>query len=683
MSLSFLVPAFLVGLAALAIPVLIHLTRKNTNDPTDFPSLMFVQRIPHKSTQRRRIRNWPLLLLRCLAIGLIALAFARPFLNSEEANAAAAATGTREVVILLDRSYSMGFGDRWERAKGEALEAIEGLGQYDRATLLLFDTRSEAVVESSLDRALLRSAVEDAEVGSRSTRYAPAFRYAERVLSASAQPRREVVLISDFQRNAWDTDVGEAASITLPARTVITPISMAEGEPSNVTIGSVTFRRTVAAGRERAIATARLVNQGPVARPGTPVTLEIDGRRVETQTVDLAASGAATVEFAAVTLAATGMTRGSVRLPDDSLAADNVFNFALSPDQRLGVVIVDGGGGSQASYFLERSLAIGDAPGFRTVIRPAGGLRAVDLEQASVVLLNQAAIPSGVVGERLRTFVENGGGVVFLMGDNRTGGWEGVLPDRVGRVVDYDAQGGIRIGFIDFGHPAFEAFSTPRSGDFTAARFYRYRAIPAVEGQRILAKFSDGGAALTEQSVGKGRVLVWASTVDGDWNDLAVQPVFLPFVHQLVKHASGYAPAMPAFTVGDPFDPAIMAAAAQQFGLAMTPSGERVELEEDRPLTLDEPGFYELRDARSGAQSSAIAVNVDPAESNLEAISPEEVVRVLSPDDATARASGPLTLTVQEREREQSAWWYLVVIGFVLLAIETVLSNWKRRTVTA
>ena len=72
-------------------------------------------------------------------------------------------------------------------------------------------------------------------------------------------------------------------------------------------------------------------------------------------------------------------------------------------------------------------------------------------------------------------------------------------------------------------------------------------------------------AALTEQPVGKGRVMVWASTVDNDWNDLAVQPVLLPFVHQLVKHASGYAPAKPAFTVGDPFDPAVSAAAAQFF----------------------------------------------------------------------------------------------------------------------
>jgi hypothetical protein len=270
--------------------------------------------------------------------------------------------------------------------------------------------------------------------------------------------------------------------------------------------------------------------------------------------------------------------------------------------------------------------------------------------------------------------------VLLLVGEGRTGGWEGVVPDRVGQAVDHAGDGGIALGFIDFGHPAFAAFSTPRSGDFTAARFYRYRALPAAASQRVLARFSDGGTALTEQPVGKGRVMVWASSLDAEATDLAVQPVFLPFVHELVKHASGYAPSRPAFTVGDPFDPAVAAVASQQFGLAITPSGERVELDEQGTLTLDEPGFYELRDARSGASASAVAVNVDPTESNLEAVPVQEVVGAVTPrSDAGSRSSGPLSLTLQDREREQSAWWYLVVVGFLLLAAETVLSNWRRK----
>ncbi|MBW3630600.1 MAG: BatA domain-containing protein [Gemmatimonadetes bacterium] len=680
MSLSFLVPAFLIGLAALAVPILIHLTRRQTKESVDFPSLMFVARVPHRSTARRRIRNWPLLLMRCLAIALITLAFARPFLQREEASAAPVLTGARETVILLDRSYSMSYGDRWARAKQEASARIESMRTNDRVSLILFDSRSEAAAESSPDKAMLRAALGAAGPSSRATRYSPALRYAERLLTASPHPRREVVVISDFQRNGWEKDAGEARSIRFPAGTVITPVSIGNPNPSNVVVGSVSFTRTLAAGRERAVATARLVNQGDRAQPALPVTLEIDGRRVDTRTVSLDANGGtATVEFAPVTLTETGVTRGVVRTPADSLPADNNYFFGLSPDQRIGVVLVDGSGGGQGNFFLERALSIGDTPGFRTVSRPEGGLTAADLTQASVVVLNQARIPGGELGNRLRTFVENGGGVLMLLGDSRTGGWEGVMPDRRGSAVDH-GDAGIALGFIDFGHPAFSAFSTPRSGDFTGARFYRYRQLPSGTNQRVLARFSDGGTALTEQPVGKGRVMVWAASMDADATDLAVQPVFLPFMHELVKHASGYAQARPAFTVGDPFDPAAAAVASQQFGLAISPSGDRFELDQQATLTLDEPGFYQLRDGRSGAGSSVVAVNVDPTESNMEAVPATEVVSAITPrPEAGSRSGGPLALTLQDKEREQSAWWYLVVVGFLLLAAETAISNWRKR----
>lgn len=681
MPITFLVPAFLIGLAALAVPIIIHLTRKETKDAVDFPSLMFVQRIPHRSTSRRRIRNWPLLLLRCLAIALITAAFARPFFSSGDGSAnAAITTGSREMVVLLDRSYSMGYGDRWGRAQAAAIERLDDLNSTDRGSVVLFDSRSEAVVESSPDRALLRSAVEGAEPGPRATRFAPALRHAERLLAGSPHPRRELVIISDFQRSGWQADESELSSINLPAQTNVTAVPITSEGESNISVASVTFDRTVAsAGAERAIATARLVNRGAEARADIPVTLEIGGRPIESKTVSLDPNGSGSVQFAPVTLGASGMTRGVVRTPDDALAADNAFHFALSPDQRIGVVVVDGGG--QGSYFLQRSLAIGSAPGFRTLAREDGALRAADLTLASVVVLNQASLPTGEVGRRLRAFVENGGGLILMVGENRTGEWDGALPNLAGRTVDHTGDGGTALGFLDFAHPALEVFSAPRSGDFTEPRFYRYRAIAEAPGQRVLARFSDGGAALVEHAVGNGRVLVWASMVDAQWNDLAVQPVFLPFVHQLTKYAAGYAPPQPAFTVGDAFDPGVAAAASHEFGIALTPEGERINLEETGPMTLDEPGFYELRDARTGAEASALAVNVDPNESQLETVPVNDVIAAISPSsDEATRARGSLTLTIQERERAQSAWWYLVVVGFLLLAAETVLSNWRRKT---
>ena len=135
--MSFLTPLFLIGLAGLAVPVLLHLIQRERKQVVQFPSLMFLRRIPYQSVRRRRIHHWLLLMMRLAALALIVFAFARPFFRGAETPASAAG-GAREVVILVDRSYSMGYGDRWSRAIAAARSAIESLGPADRVSIVLF-----------------------------------------------------------------------------------------------------------------------------------------------------------------------------------------------------------------------------------------------------------------------------------------------------------------------------------------------------------------------------------------------------------------------------------------------------------------------------------------------------------------------------------------------------------------
>lgn len=680
MPLSFLVPAFLVGLAALAIPVLIHLSRRQTKEPVRFPSLMFLQRIPQQTEQRRRIHRWPLLILRALALLLLILAFARPFVDSDDAGDAAATTGSREVVVLVDQSYSMSVGDRWDRAVAAAEEVIDGLSGTDRGTVILFDSGAESATQSTVDQQVLRNAVEDAEPGPFTTRYAPAIRYGARLLSSSPLPRHEMVVISDFQRSGWDVDGGEISSIRLPAGTEITPISVSEVETShNVTVADADVERETAAGRERVTVTARLIGTGSLP-PTVPVTLSVDGRPVETLMASFDEGDNASVAFNPVTLPQTGTVRGHLAVADDDLATDDELNFVLSSDQRMGVLILDGsGGGERSSFFLERALAIGDEPGFRTEMRRSSQVTALDLASNSVVILNQEAFPSGESGERLRSFVEQGGGVVMILGDNRIGEWSGTLPS-VAQAVDRTSAGGTTMGYIDTGHPVFEAFAGPRSGDFSSARFFRYRPINRDALPRILARYADGGIALGERPVENGRLLVWTSTLDSNWNDLALQPVFLPFLHQLVRYAAGYSPPRGWLTVGEPLDPRAIAPVGEEFVLALTPDGERLDLTSDSPFTLEQAGFYELRRSEDDQQPVTFAVNVDPGEAETTAFDPEEMrSALLAAVDASAGTAADRSLTLAERERQQSGWWYLVVIAFALFAAETLLSNRAKR----
>src|SRR5690348_6308060 len=129
--MSFLSPFLLFGLGAIAVPVLVHLIQRERKHVINFPSLMFVQRIPYQSVRRRRIRHWPLLLMRAAAMTLIILAFARPFFARGAAAAMAASGGSREIVIMLDQSASMGYGDHWQKALDAAHGAINSLNASD------------------------------------------------------------------------------------------------------------------------------------------------------------------------------------------------------------------------------------------------------------------------------------------------------------------------------------------------------------------------------------------------------------------------------------------------------------------------------------------------------------------------------------------------------------------------
>ncbi len=681
MSLSFLVPAFLAGLLALAVPVLVHLSRRETKEPVPFPSLMFLQNVPQKRTEKRRIHRWPLLLLRCLAIMLLVLAFARPFLEREGAPVVIANGTEREVVVLLDRSYSMGLGDRWERAVAAASDAFEDLTVRDRGTIIFFDSGADAATESTTDRNVLLAALRDAEPGVGTTRYAPGLRYAARVLSASPLPRRELVVVSDFQRAGWEADGGEIASVRLPEGTMVSTESVAAGESgTNLTMENAEFDRTIVEGRERVTITGRLVASGPLAG-AVPVSLEVDGRVVETRQVEFGEDSSAEVTFSPLTLPTSGATRGVLRIPGDDLEVDNSLNFVLSSDQRIPVVIVEGpGASSDGSFFLERALAIGNEPGFRTTVRSAGEFRASDLVGNPVVVLNQASFPEGEEGARLRSHVAQGGGLIMLLGNNDPGSWPEVLPN-VPAAVDRRSGGGVALGYIDTGHPVFEAFAGPRSGDFGSARIYRYRPLPPESFPRVLARFGDGGIALAERPVEQGRVLVWTSSVDASGSDIALQPIFLPFIHQVVKHAAGYTPPASWLTIGEPFDGRGVLPPGDDYVTVLTPSSEQIRLTSGSLLGPNEVGFYEVRDQAGSTVLTSFAANVDPSESEQTVFDPVEMETVLAAaTQGSAGGGSELELTLQERERQQNGWWYLIVVAFVLLAAETLLSNRSGRS---
>jgi len=705
---SFLAPLFFAGLTALAIPVVIHLINRERKEVVEFPSLMFLQRIPYRSVRRQKLRHVFLLMLRCLALAIVVMAFARPFIRRQGANVASGA-GARELVVLIDRSYSMGAGDHWPRAQAAARRAVANLRPSDRATIVGFDDDAAALTPPTQDVAVLSAAINALHPGSEATRYAPPLKLASQILAGSNLPRREVVLISDFQRRGWAT----RDEIAFPSGTTITNVDVAAGDSAmaDAAVADVSVSRSEGE-RDRATIAARLTNTGATPISNVDVTLELNGRVADTRRVTLPAAGATQVRFASMAIP-SGTSTGLVRFAGaaatgrtNELAANDRYYFTIAPDAGVSVLLVEPSTPRpNEGLFLTRALAIGDRPSFRVDVRKTGGLAPADLDGRSLIVFDEVPPPLGDGGRRLREFLDNGGGVLVVAGDqlpaNAWGGeWSAALPGTLGPVIDRSGDAGGTLAWIDYDHPVFDVFNAPRSGDFATARFLRYRRLTVradsgrrtagiadtASGAHVLARFDDGAPALVEQRVGRGKLLVWASTLDSYWNDLPLQPVFLPFVHQVAKYAGRYSGARGWFTAGEVLDLSRHAELTSTMSrkdapvVVEAPSGARIRLASANEglVPLHEQGFYEIRpEGAARGMGQRVAVNLDPAEANLARIDPEELKAAVLASGGNGVGAAPLidAPSREDTERRQTIWWYLLALAGILLATETLMSN--------
>jgi hypothetical protein len=440
----------------------------------------------------------------------------------------------------------------------------------------------------------------------------------------------------------------------------------------------VSFARSTFTNQERVAVTAVVVNRSMRSLNGGQLVLEIGGRPVQTQPLAVEAGSSASVTFDPVTVGAANV-RGTVRAGNDALVADNVFNFVISPVQPLRVIVIDRGGNGSAALYLTRALAIGDTPRFETTVKQPDAVSDDELRRASTVVLNDVAVPAAL-GRRLARFVEMGGGLFVALGPRASWPQEvDILPAVLQAPVDRTRGDAARIGALEYGHPVFEPFRAPRSGDFAAARIYGYRGVTPSPMAQILARFDAGAPALLERRTGTGRVLLWTSSLDLAWSDFPLKPVFLPFVHRSVRHLSAYAEPAPWSTVGQVLDASFGASGAQALnGVVITPSGRQVPVDDEggEVLELTEQGFYELRSRAGEGVAAVVASNVDSAESDLTTMDPKEIVAAaIGGDDGTPRAAAGVPLPPDAQERSQRLWWYLLCIGILVLGADTLISN--------
>ena len=668
MNLALLVPAFLIGLGILTVPVLIHLRQRERTEPIRFPSLMFLRQIPHKATERRRLTHPFLLFLRALACALLVLAFARPFLKRSDTRPLLGSP-PRTVIVAVDRSMSMGYRGTWNRARDSALAAVRGLGRGDRLALVAFDETAEIAAGLSIDPATFNSQLARLVPTGHATRFAPAIRVANDIAVQARGSTVEIVFVTDLQR----TGVAGLESVEQPRGATLRVVSVGPSDPVNARLADVQADQQIQGRQARLTVTARAVSQGAGARDAK-ATLVVAGRELATVPIRLKPNTVQSVRFDPVIIPATEAT-ALVALAPDNLPADDTLRFALGAATGVEVVLALPAGASRTeSLFLEKALAISRSPTLTVTVRRGGGLSDADLETVAAVVISDVGALSARSNASLERFIGRGGGVVLFAGRGPAPAPDQArwLPGAIGRVIDRSSDRGARLGQLDSDHPVFEPFKDAIASDFGVARFYRYRDIRPDSGSAVLGRFDDGRPALVERAGPAGRVVLIAGSANVDWSDLPLQPVFLPLVQRLVAHVAGLVDAKRWFAVGDV---GALPRTLERLTLQSPGGGERrIEPDSSRTVELSQAGTYLARSDRAAEPVARFAVNTPIAESDLTAVGAKEIGALLKATSDSIGQAAELP-PVAAQERSQSWWLYLLVLAMIVLVIEALYSR--------
>ncbi|QDV32786.1 BatA domain-containing protein [Tautonia plasticadhaerens] len=683
--MSFLTPLYILGALAIAAPIVFHLIRRTPKGEVPFSSLMFLSPTPPKLTRRSRLENWPLLLLRALALLLLALAFGRPFLR-QAARLDAGEAADRRVVVLLDTSASMRRGDLWERARRLADEAIGETRPGDRLAVLAFDdatrpllsfdesgtldpSRRLAVARSRLDE--LRPTWRATDLGQALLDAVAAFEDEARGDDLAGEVPRRIVLVSDLQRGARLDAIGDVewpADVRVELRTVSDP----SGNAGLQRLATPTVP-TADAEQDDAIR-VRVSNEG--GSPGERFRVgwaEGDERPTdvsvppgESRVVRVARPG--------------GGTGGALILEGDPSEFDNVVYIADAPvvPETLLFLGDDALDDPEALlYYVAR--AFEDLPGREVRVRAvrAGEALAIETEQA-VPLVVVADDPGEEAVARLSRFARDGGTVLGVLASaDHAGTIEAIGGLTLGDVEEARVDPDAMLGEIDFGHPLFAPMAGPQYNDFTNVRFWHYRRIDeeSLGDGRVVARFEGGTPAVVEWPMGRGRLVVLASSWGPGDSQLARSSKFVPLMTSLLDRGAEDEFDAGGLTVGD----RIPVPEGDGERVVRTPGGSDVVLSAgtDEFSGAEVPGVYAV-EGPDGPRR--FAVNLDPAEGRtdpLEVAALEQLgVRMAGREaDEADEAEARRQLMNAELERRQKLWRWGVVAAIGILIVETWLAG--------
>ena len=669
--MGFLAPWFLAGLAALGVPVFVHLLRKHVTTPRPVSSLMFFERGIQSSTRHQRLRYLLLFALRSALLLLVVLAFANPFIRrTTDANG-------RLLLIVRDNSFSMREGTRFANTKQQALAVLAAKPHAQKAQVIALGGQLEVLTQPITDEAQLRSALESIQPGDGHANFGDLGR-SIRAMAETARRPIDLHLFSDMQRTAMPTNF---ADIVLPPNVALLLHDVAKGSvPPNWTVERVSAPAELADPKDPKQSRVEAV----VAGFGTPqaektVSLVVNGKAIATHKVTVPANGRAAVEFAPIDVG-YGFNRCEVRIEGgDVFPADDASLFVIRRSDPERVLFVHAANDTRSPLYFGAALGAAGQASF--ILQSVAAEQTTDLDPSkfSFVVLSDAVTLPSIFEHTLAQYVSKGGSVFIALGTNA--GQHARIPlwgADVKAAHDYARTGGpATVGQLDFTHPALAQEQPGRdNGGWAETKFFYAASVDPGE-SRVAARLSDGTPLLLDKQIGEGHVLLLTSGLENLTNDLPLHPVFVAFVDKTARYLSGRG-RVNGFQLVDSF---------LQLRSAAAPVGEVANVEVidpdgRRPLSLSETrtvqtfrlrraGFYQVRFANG--RDAVIGVNPDRRESDLQPIAPD--VQQLWSGNSNNVPVQKAAAVDDVKYRPVNLWWYVILLALVVAVAETVLAS--------
>jgi aerotolerance regulator-like protein/VWA domain-containing protein len=702
--LSFLNPAFLWGALAASIPVIIHLINRRRARTVRFPAVKFVLRSERRVARKYRVKQWLLLALRTLILFLLTTALAEPVLQPNVGDLAEI-NQTRAVVLILDNSMSMAYQaagtHSWELAKEAAGLVLQELRPQDQGALLPLVAAGEPPQALSGDRVWLIQRVGELTQTYQAGDLIDSLQRAYTLLKTSDAAKKEIVVITDRTRVPW-VGVEPATLRTIDPQVQMTVISVGPaGALDNTTVREVRLDQQAIVAGVRTKLTANVTNYGTEDRKQVPVRLLVDGKTLDQRLLDLPKRTTTGVAFD-IGFDQPGYREGMITLGGDALPVDDQFYFAVPVRKALRVLLIDGDPrttlvASETFYLMnalnpERASRLGPIQPRVVPVEEAERLRLGDFD---IIVLANVRNLSQDLRARLMDFANQGGGLWWFLGHhvdpvvyNRSlfDVPTRLLPARLGPPLDRPEAHPVTLQIQAGGHPLFKPFGDKGQDALAGVRVRRLISTETTSlppSSRVLLALPDGRPLLLEGTAGKARVLLFTSTADVDWNELAVTTGYLPLIQMGMTYLAGRdAPERLAVDVRLPQPLTFKLAEPQKEALitVVDPQGKETRLfpqeregqvQAESPAT-QVPGFYRVS---VGQETAVVAGNTPLEESDINPFRPDEI-REKFPGIPLAFVEWERGQPIRPPQVEPTslAGWFLIGL-LVLMLVEGVFAN--------